>query len=218
MAEYFEAYAEQSPSQLERAAAAAAPDSLAHGYAMHRANLVSAALDNGHEWAEDTLGSLDEEQVRICDSEGTCTTFGDFTFKKGKLATFAVDGVPIADRLVVGDGTVQRHGKVAGFELLSAYQSAQSGGLTAVFRYIAYERPIRTSYVAKYRAPDGRQVQDEQSMIPSTVAPESHQLGTVLFPRAEVGGDFFLKFASEDDGPLVVETLTIPTVDLTLPK
>jgi hypothetical protein len=46
--------------------------------------------------------------------------------------------------------------------------------------------------------------------LPSTLAPNSNQLALLSFPRAAVGGDFILKFATGDEkDPLIVEEVPV---------
>jgi hypothetical protein len=211
-AEYFEKFATNDATQVQQAADLAAEGSFAAGYAQHRANIWNTNLDHGYGAASPSQVDLESAAAVVCqpDAPEECSTFSDFTFRDGKLAGFTVDGVDISGRLVVGDGTIVKSQGVAGFELLSAYQSVRDESLTAVFRFHSYDRPIDTSYVAVYRDPTGRQVQDLESVLPSSLLPNSNQLAVLPFPRAGVGGEFVLKFATGDErDPLIVDEVSV---------
>lgn len=211
-AEYWERFATGQPAQFEQAAELAAPNSIAYGYAMNRAHIADTQLDYGYEVAEDSL-ELDGETATLCQigEADDCAEFSDFKTKGGKPASFTVEGKSIADRLIMGNGSKVASAGLVDFELLSAYQSVQTDSLLAVFRIYSRSRLVDLGYVAKYRAPDGRQLETLDSYLPSSLAPKSNQLALVMFPRAEVGGDFILKWATRDDGQLVVEEATIPS-------
>lgn len=210
--EYFDLMLRGEPEQSKRASELAAPSSPAEKYAVHRANVENAVADNGQDYSADesTTEYLDEA-VEYCDGPEWCSVFSDFTFVDGKIESFTVDDVAIDDRIVVGGGEIANYQSVVGFEFLSAYQSATDDSLQAVVRFHAYDRDISTNYIANYRDPSGRQILDQDSLIPSQINSNSNQLAFIGFPAAEVGGDLLLKFATDDDGPLIVETLSVPT-------
>ncbi|SMY11128.1 hypothetical protein [Brevibacterium jeotgali] len=208
--EYFEAFSVDTPSQFEYAASLAAPGSIAEEYASYSALVSSALSDNGYSSSPSNF-SPRESDVELCDQDDVCTIFADFEFDDEKLASYTVNGLSIDDRLLPGRGETTKFEDVAGFEILGSYQATSNDALQAVIRFEAYERPISASYVITYRDPTGRQVDEEFSLKPSLVASDSNQLGYAIIPNAEVGGEFLLKFATDDDEPLVVETVTVPT-------
>lgn len=213
--DYFEKLASGDPAGADGAASVAALDSFAYAYAAHRANTATALADSGADVSGTYEVNLEEDSATLCSSSDAtqCGTFASFAFRDGLLADFTVDGTALAGRLVIGDGSVEKSKGVAGFELLSAYQAVGTDSLVAVVRFHAYDRAINTSYVAAYRDPSGRQVEDGgESTLPSSIAPNSNQLGVVLIPRAAVGGELLLKFATDDDrDPLVVEVVKVST-------
>lgn len=212
LAEYFQKLASNVPGPTEQAVELAAPGSVAAKYARSRANTMAAYVDLGLEIGPSEY-RVEDDTAEVCSpSDPTmCATFADFTYDDGMLAGFTYNGVDLRDRLLLGNGTVAKSRDLAGFELLSAYQSASDESLNAVFRFHSYDRAIDTSYTVVYRDPSGGQVYGPEQLLPSRLAPNSNRIGLVSLPPAELGGEFIFKFATADDrGPLVVQEVHVP--------
>lgn len=208
--EYFNAHASNDPTQLEDATALTVPGSVAEKFAMHRSLMSAASRDNGYPIEADSA-EFREGTVETCSSDDICTTFDQLEFEGDKIASFRVNETAIDDRVMIGPGEATTFEDIAGFEVLSSYQATSNDILQVVIKFEAHGRAIDAGYIVNYRTPDGRQVQSTDAATPSQLNPDSHQLGYAMFPAAEPGGELLLKFATEDDGPLVVETLTVPT-------
>lgn len=210
---YFDAYASSEPEGMRAAAANAAEGSTAQKYMTHQANIVEANDATGYErYVQEAV--YNDGSVSVCYEGDECGEFGELTFEGSKLSSFTVDGSDISDRISLGDGSVVKSKDVAGFEVLSSYQTAE-GSLMAVVRFYAYERPLSFSYTATYRKPNGQQIDSHESELPSRVGADSNQDAIVIFSNSENGGDLHLKFATDDDedevaGDLIVETVEIP--------
>lgn len=211
--EYFDAYASSDPEDMRNAGGKAAKGSVAQKYITHQANVVEANDAAGYErYVQEA--TYNDETVSICYEGEDCGEFTNLSFDAGKLSSFTIDGKDISDRIALGDGSVVKFKDVAGFEVLSSYQSVE-GSLFAIVRFYAYERPISFSYTPTYRKPNGQQIDSGESDLPSRVAPDSNQDAAVIFPSSENGGDLHLKFATDDDedevdGDLIVETVEVP--------
>lgn len=180
----------------------AAPGSLAAGYATHLANVNEADQDSG-------IPNASSEYRKSADGYATCgtddageelcTKYSDLKTKGGKLATFAVNGVDLGERLTLGDGSTVSAGNLGKVELLSAYKSGL-GDLYVVLKISSGGREI-SPYVnqALYRAPNGRQstASPESSYIDG-LAPNSSATMYAIFPRADVGGEVSLTLATND--------------------
>lgn len=208
--EYFDAYASSDPEAMRSASENVAEGSVAQKYITHQANIVEANDASGYErYVQEA--DFNDDSVAVCYEGDDCGEFADLTFDEGNLSSFTIDGNYIENRVIIGDGSVVESQDVAGFEVVSAYQAIE-GTLMAVVRFHAYDRPMDYGYVATYRQPSGQQVDDVESDIPSRVAEDSNQLGIVNFPRSKNGGDMFLKYSTEDERELIVETVKVPLV------
>lgn len=206
--EYFDAFAGQQVEEMKAAAENAAAGSLAQDYLTHQANIAEANMANGY-GAEEQSVDYKKDLVELAGYDYT-TKYADIDFDGGKIASFTVDGRDVSDRLVVGSGeAVETSDKLARFEVLSAYQSA-SDHLFVVVKYTTNDRPMDFGYQATYRDPSGRQIQDSDSIIPDSIVEHSYQLGTVIFPGAEIGGAMKLNYGSGDEGAFVFEDVEVP--------
>lgn len=214
--EYFDAYAASDPVKMREAGTKAAKGSVAQKYMTHQANVIEANDAAGYErYVQDA--TYNDGAVSICYEGEECGEFADLSFDSDQLSSFTVDGIDIADRIALGDGSIVESKNVAGFEVLSSYQTIE-GSLFAIVRFYAYDRPISFSYTPTYRKPSGQQIDSGESELPSRVAPNSNQDAAVIFPNSENGGDLHLKFATDDDEDEVAGDLIVETVEVPLPK
>lgn len=206
--EYFDAFAGQEVEEMRAAAEHASAGSLAQDYLVHQANIVEANTANGY-GGEEQSADYKKDVVEVASYDYT-TKYADIEFDGGKIASFTVDGKDVSDRLVAGSGdAVESSDKLASFEVLSAYQSI-SNYLFVVVKYKTNDRPADFGYTATYRDPSGRQINDSDSVTPSSVAEDSYQLGTVIFPSAMIGGTMKLHYTNDDDGAYVSDDVEVP--------
>lgn len=206
--EYFDAFAGQGVEEMRTAADNAAAGSLAQDYLVHQANIGEASTANGYGVEEQSV-DYKKDAVEITSFDYT-TKYADIEFDGGKIASFTIDGKDVSDRLVVGSGeVVETSDELASFEVLSAYQSI-SNYLFVVVKYKTNDRPADFGYTATYRDPSGRQINDSDSVTPSSVVEESYQLGTVTFPSATIGGTMKLHYTNDDDGSYISDDVEVP--------
>lgn len=206
--EYFDAFAGQGIEEMRTAAENAAAGSLAQDYLVHQANVVEANTANGY-GGEEQSADYKKDVVEVASYDYT-TKYADIEFDGGKIASFTIDGKDVSDRLVVGSGdAVETSDGLARFEVLSVYQGI-SDDLFVVVKYSTQDRPMDFGYQATYRDPSGRQIQDTDSIVPDSIVEDSYQLGTVIFPGAEIGGVMKLNYGSGDEGAFVFEDVEVP--------
>lgn len=206
--EYFDAFASQEVERMRAAAENVPEGSMAQDYLVHQANVVESNDANGYP-SDVQTAEYDKDVVNVVSADYT-TEYADIKFDGEKIASFTIDGKEMSERLVVGDGEeVESSDKLVSFEVLSAYKSI-SDDLFVVVKYATDDRPMDFGYQASYRDPSGRQINDSDSINPSTIVADSYQLGIVIFPGAEIGGTMQLNYGSNDDDPFVFEDVEVP--------
>src|SRR5699024_1495151 len=206
--EYFDAFASQEAEPMRAAAEDAAEGSMAQDYLVHQANIAEAYDANGYS-GEAQTADYDNHVVNVSSPDYT-TKYADIKFDGEKVASFTIDGKDVSERLVVGDGeAVESSDGLVSFEVLSAYKSISDDLFVAV-KYATDDRSMDFGYQASYRDPSGRQINDSDSVTPSTIVADSYQLGIVIFPGAEIGGTMQLNYGSGDDGEFVFGDVAVP--------
>ncbi|MFL0577261.1 hypothetical protein ACH0BO_11080 [Brevibacterium luteolum] len=207
---YFTAFASGDPAEIENAADTAVEDSTAARYLAHQLNVARANNANGLDHRSSDVEVADDA-VSVC-QHGRCTDYADFTFEDGKLSDFSANGTSVGERLVIGGGKMVTSHDIAGFEVLSAAQSADDEQLlVVVIRFHSYDRSIEPVTSAVYRNPGGEQVDHGlNSVLPRRLLPDSHQLGFVGFPRSEIGGEIVVEFRTEDDQEAIRDSARVP--------
>ena len=181
---YVDAIASQDATQQRDAAKAAMHGSLAAAYATHQANVAEAALDGGYEVSSpgDVTDQGDGFKACYTDDEGSpCYVYDAFKLSPaGKVASFTIDGKPLAGRLVVGDGAAKTSA-LGNVTLLSAY-TTQTGALSVATKIRTKGEPIYIhDAAARYRAPDGRQRGQNMLTGPSEIGSDSTALVVFSF-------------------------------------
>lgn len=206
--EYFDAFAAQETEPMRDVAKNAAEGSMAHDYLVHQANVFDSNEANGYPSTPQTV-EYKNGFVEIYEDDYS-TKYADIKFDGEKIASFTIDGIDVSERLVVGDGeSVESSDMLVNFEVLSAYKSI-SDDLFVVVKYSTNDRPMDFGYQATYRDPSGRQIDDSDSINPSSIVADSYQLGIVIFPGAEIGGAMQLNYGSGDEGAFVFDDVEVP--------
>lgn len=208
--EYFTAFASSDPVKMENAADTTVEDSTAARYLTHQLNVARANNANGLDHRSSDVEVADDA-VSVC-QHGRCTEYADFTIADGKLSNFTANGTSVGERLVIGDGKMVTSRDIAGFEVLSAVQSADDEQLlVVVMRFHSYDRQIRPGTSVVYRNPDGEQVDNDlDSVVPGRLFADSNQLGFVRFPRSAIGGEIVVEFRTEDDQEAIRDSARVP--------
>jgi hypothetical protein len=210
---YVEAIASEDLTRIRDVEKAAAPRSLAAAYAGHQANNIEAALDGGFE--SEAPGEVTGEGggFKACypDAEDSpCYAYDDFKLTpEGKVASFTIDGKPLAGRLVTGDGTA-KPSPLGSVTLLSAYTT--QSGLLAVATKIRTraEAVVIHDAAARYRAPDGRQRGQNALTGPSEIAKNSTAFVVFYFQGPiKFGGAMTVELNNKDYSDTVSVELKI---------
>lgn len=194
---YVEAVSADSVDALQDARELAVPDGPADGYLRYQAHYHEADRDAGFPAINDTdrINAIDDG-FESCGSDG-CFAFTDFAGENGKIYSFAIEGRPVEDHLILGDGSVQEGPFGSEITFVSAYENAKGTHL-----FVAYElRSGATALVspmASYRSPSGRQSQSEMTVGAYDLAPDSMSHYYDLIPSGELGGDLYLEILTSD--------------------
>ena len=172
---YFEAFATQRPGDMQQMLEEAEEGSPAAVYAAVQIALFSALQQEG--WPQEPAGfTVTDTGVELCSDDGAggrvCTQFESLRVDSGKLQSFTVNDVEIAERLADG-GQVAQQGE-ATVELVGAYHSVQSDSLLVALdvRNDTDQTLNLNPYSAEYVTIDGRQVSTADAFAPIEVDPE----------------------------------------------
>lgn len=198
---YFEAIASGDPTKTEDVLPLTAPGSIAFAYARYRADADNAAIDGGTPLPASTITKVDGG-FESCDDaadKSTCVVWSDFESVGGKLAKFTVNGVDIADRISIGDGSKTNVGSLGTIEFLGAYQSVQNGGVIVNTRVTSKKDAINiASYEATYRGTDKRQTTAAEAAGPTELGADSTAYVSMYFEHAKPGGELKMSLSSKD--------------------
>ena len=147
--------------------------------------------------------------VRVCRPDGTCETLGGFVTEAGRLDTFTIDAVPIAERTGAYDRqtTVEALTVNASFsvrrpsdDVLSVVVLVESNGGTTRFTWTA----------ATYVDATGRQfaIAPTTSQFPAEVEDAGIGVAHLSFPGAQHGGQLTIPITTDLTG--VATTIHIP--------
>lgn len=193
--QYFQMLAANDVDSLEKARSLAAPGSPARAYASHRYFAVLSDAD----WAGGTA-KMETTAWGYSTCEGAdCIQFADIKVEQGKVRTFDVSGEDISNVVSEGTGKTVTLGNLGSAKIVSSYLSPLSGNLFVTVKFASPPRKtITTSYVATYRGPDKRQVDNTDQVGPTTLQPDSVAYNVFVFKSTKFGGRILVKVANDD--------------------
>ncbi|HEY8526933.1 MAG TPA: hypothetical protein VIL48_18315 [Acidimicrobiales bacterium] len=203
--EYFEAFAADDLAYMQAVLDHAAEGSPAALYATHQIAVTRALGPDGVPTTVDVDDDTIVLRATATDPSGQevelSATFGDFEMDGDRLSTFTVDGVPLADRIRVGDPAgVSGNGVTV--RIVTAYVTPRGDLWLNVD--IANTRGDVVE-VADYDwalvTPDGRQVDPSENVCCPTapsVGPGATAGHVVAFEQVGLGGTFQFVAFSED--------------------
>jgi hypothetical protein len=216
---FFEDLNSGDPERVEKAIGAAAPDSIAAGYASYHLHILNSWTDAGYPYEPNTLDKTSEgfescypETNEEEQPDNPCVVWAGIESEDGKIASLTVNGEDISERLTVGDGKKIEAAPLATVEFLSAYQSVQSNALLVNLTIKSKAKTLSPDfYSAKYRSPDGRQstASAEATTATDEISPDSLSYVTLGFDRAKPGGD--VRLTLNDSNYNTTRTVKIKT-------
>ena len=188
--EYFELLATLRPEDAMDAADLAAPKSGAAAYAAFQSAYHQAELDSGFDSSEYAIPlevtghgfTLCPPTGEACDEITEVTTTDD-----GKIVNFKVSGNELKDVITAGHGKPKPLGD-GEVKMIAAYHSS-TGDVIVVFEVRSRRTPLDLGFVSDYRSPNGRQMEDTDSVHPSSLPPNSLANVALAFNGADLGGD-----------------------------
>lgn len=212
---YFEAFATYRPADMQQMLEEATAGSPAAVYAEVQIAYVSALQQEGIP-AQSSRFTVTDTGVELCSDDGAggrvCTQFETLRVDSGKLQSFTVDGVEIAERLAAG-GQVAQQGE-ATVELVGAYHSVQADSLVVALdvRNGSDQTLNLNPYSAEYVTVDGRQVTAADAFAPIDLRPGVSAYVALAFPAQGVGGTVYLTGYGDDFSSELEWELTLSTM------
>lgn len=193
---YFDGIASGTVSGYDEAKAAAVPGSTADRYVTYLRAAAEAVLGGGHTPGNgDASAEVVSGAFRFCTDSGSgkvCYRYADITGADGKVADFSVNGRPVANRVVVGDGSsAPASGVDGGASLVAAFENTSGDDLFVAVRVRAGAHDL-SGVRATYAATGGRPVQSSRMTGPDDLHAGAAGSYVFAFPGARLGGTLTL--------------------------
>ncbi len=212
----FEALAGGGLRDLESARELTGEGSVARVYLEYLLSQANALLDAGMPGAEALESERTDDGYEGCEpyagDDAVCVEWTEIEGADGVVVNFSINGQPIDELLVAGNGTVIEAGNQGTFELLYAYQSPVSGNFFVALSAASASSGMDVTglYSATYRDPSGRQLGMLDATTPSELGADSTATVFISFPApATIGGTINFDLYDLDD--YSATTVTIPT-------
>jgi hypothetical protein len=193
---YFDGVAAGTLSGYDDAKAAALPGSSADRYVTYLRAAAEAVVGAGHTPGNgETSAEVDDGAFRFCTDSGAgkvCYRYADITGADGKVADFSVNGRPVADRVVVGDGaSVPARGVDGGGSLVAAFENTSGDDLFVAVRVRAGASDL-SGVEARYASAGASPAQSSRMSGPDKVGAGDVGSYVFAFPDARLGGTLTL--------------------------
>lgn len=205
----------RNPDTLRHAVrSSTVPGSLAAVYGIHQAGQMDAGIDGGISSEKETMASVGDGDVKLCDPSGdktVCYRYGNFAAdQQGRLSAFTIDNRSLKGRLMLGKGKPHRT-PLGDISLVSAYVT-QAGELSVVTKvHTAGEKVIYGQNDTTYRDHTGRQRNSSNFSGPGEISPNSRASVALFFSGPiKLGGDLTIDL-TQDGGDYASSYVQIKT-------
>jgi hypothetical protein len=212
---FFKAMATFDAAGLSKAVKMTVPGSPARAYAEYQQQFMEAAVDAGSPDLVDSTGdefSKVDGGWQVCSAgSDDCASWTNIVAEGPNILTFDVNNTPLGDLIVTGGSKPFKAGDFASVQLLTAYESQQSGNLIVLLRVKSKDAVMLDGYGATFRSTEGRQIKTTDAVAAFELAPNSSTTMALAFAGAKLGAGTVNLTVTEDGGNYESETVEIPT-------